>query len=53
MQLKKQIKSLKLNLTDHQVDQIKDEENQLSFLKKEYEKICLERQTLTKKRGEK
>ena len=47
------VKNVKLNLADHRIEDVKFEENQVSYLKREYQKLMTERETLVKKRGEK
>lgn len=46
VRLKREIKTIRATLAEHQVVQVKDEENQLVFLKRELEKLQSERETL-------
>ena len=51
--MKKEIKAIKASLAEHKYDQIKNEENQVVFLRREMEKLSSEKETLTRKKMEK
>lgn len=48
-----QIKRIKTNLVENKFDQIKDEENKIVFLRKQYDKLMIEKSTLAKKKNQK
>lgn len=44
--LKQEIKQIKASLAEHKYDEVKKEENQIVYLRKEYDKLASEKYTL-------